>query len=97
MLLHSSPIAEVREEFAARSRRVREIEVRKVAGSAMVPCGLGMGFTAAAVAEAAVVDVVTKVREEEALAVARAAVMIRGNIVDCAICNREVERAKMKG
>lgn len=37
MLDHVSPIAEAREEFAARSRRGREMELRNVAGSEMLP------------------------------------------------------------
>lgn len=37
MLDHSSPMADVRDELEARSRRGREIEVRNVAGSEMVP------------------------------------------------------------
>ena len=36
MLVHSSPIAPVREELEARSRREREMLVRKVAGSLIV-------------------------------------------------------------
>lgn len=37
MLDHSSPMAEVSDELEARSRRVREIELRKAVGSDMVP------------------------------------------------------------
>lgn len=75
MLDHSSPIAEVKEELDARSRRVREIELRKVAGSEMLPCGFGIGFGAEDAAA------VASVREEEALAEPKRAVDILASIV----------------
>lgn len=43
MLDHWSPMAEVKEESDARSRRVREIAVRNDSGSAIVPvCAIEM-------------------------------------------------------